>query len=110
MHNFSQFFCFSFAYAIILAFVAACLATLTVKWRTQSGGVSCLASICVTYATWALMAVVHTVYAGEGGRNNLVSLSNDQVTLLTLAVASLVLLVLVYLPRVVMKVRSLQVT
>ena len=109
MLNFTQFFCFSYAYAMVLALVAGCLAVLTVKWRTQSGGASCLASICVTYASWALIGVVHIVYTIEGGRNSLVSLSNDNVMLLTHSVASLVLLVMFYLPRVVMKVRSLQV-
>ena len=109
MSNFSQFFCFSFAFSIILAFVAASLASLTVKWRTQSGGVTCLASIAVTYATLAVMAVTHSVYGLEGGRNSLVAMSNDNVTLMMLSIASLVILVLVYLPRIVMKVRSLQV-
>ena len=94
---------------MVLALVAGCWAVLTVKWRTQSGGASCLASICVTYASWALIDVVHIVYTIEGGRNSLVSLSNDNVMLLTHSVASLVLLVMFYLPRVVMKVRSLQV-
>ena len=109
MLSFSQFFCFSFAFSIILAFIAASLASLTIKWRTQSGGVTCLASVAVTYATLAVTAVTHTVYGLEGGRNSLVAMSNDNVTLVMLSVASLVILVLVYLPRIVMKVRSLQV-
>jgi hypothetical protein len=55
------------------------------------------------------MAIVHTVYFSEGGLNSLVPLSNDVVTLVTHAVASLAILVFVFLPRIVLKVRSLQV-
>jgi hypothetical protein len=55
------------------------------------------------------MAVVHTVYVVGGGRNSAMPISNDNVTLLTHTAASLVLLVCVFLPRIVMKVRSLQV-
>ena len=109
MQNFGQYFCFSYAYAILLALVASILAVLTLKWRTQSGGASCIASICVTFASWTVMAVVHTVYVVGGGRNSAMPISNDNVTLLTHTAASLVLLVCVFLPRIVMKVRSLQV-
>ncbi len=62
MQNFEQYFCFSYAYAIFLALVVSVLAVLTIKWRTQSGGGSCLVSIVVTLSAWALMGVVHTVY------------------------------------------------
>ena len=62
MQNFGQYFCFSYAYNIFLALIVSVLSVLTIKWRTQSGGGSCLVSILVTLSAWALMGVVHTVY------------------------------------------------
>ena len=44
-----------------------------------------------------------------GGKNSAVPISNDNVTLMTHTAASLMLLVCVFLPRIVMKVRGLQV-
>ena len=109
MQNFGQYFAFSYAYVLFLAFIVSVLAGLSIKWRTQSGGGSTLASLVVTVSVWTFMGVVHTVYLVGGGRNSAIPISNDNVTLLTHTIASLTILVCVFLPRIVMKVRSLQV-
>ena len=109
MLNFGQYFAFSYAYVLFLGFIVSVLAGLSIKWRTQSGGGSTLASLVVTVSAWTFMGVVHTVYLVGGGRNSAIPISNDNVTLLTHTIASLTILVCVFLPRIVMKVRSLQV-